>query len=172
MKCFPSAAYPPGGADVGGSADPADGSDRDAPDDAWPAPGADPDDDRDPAPAERERCRAHLLAELDAVDPTAALATGRHATASLLAAAGRDCGGFVDRVATVERLPALGVAVVPALHPAYAPVWRARLGYADAAAYRAALADALRRAGVAGVDAPSGAADGGGASGDGADAGD
>ncbi|MFB6304201.1 MAG: uracil-DNA glycosylase family protein [Haloferacaceae archaeon] len=147
VKCFPSAAHPPAG----------DGPARGG----RPAPGADPTDDRDPTPAERERCRTHLLAELDAVDPTAALATGRHATASLLAAEGRDLDGFVDRVATVERLPGLGVALVPALHPAYAPVWRARLGYADADAYRAALAAALRRAGVAGVDAPAAAGDDG-----------
>lgn len=136
VKCFPSAAYP---------ADDGDGTAT------RPVAGANPTDDRDPTPAERERCREHLLAELDAVDPTAVLATGRHATASLLAAAGRDLDGFVERVATVARLSGLGVALVPALHPAYAPLWRARLGYEDAAAYRAALADALRAAGVEGV---------------------
>ncbi|MFB6301268.1 MAG: uracil-DNA glycosylase family protein [Haloferacaceae archaeon] len=145
VKCFPSAAHPAGAGESGADGVPAD---------AGPAPDADPPDDRDPTPAERGRCREHLLAELDAVDPTAALATGRHATASLLSAEGRELGGFVERVATVERLPTLGVAVVPALHPAYAPLWRARLGYADAAAYRAALADALRAAGVEDVASP------------------
>jgi uracil-DNA glycosylase len=145
VKCFPSAAYP--------------GGEVDSPGDARRAPDADPTEGRDPTPAERERCRDHLLAELDEVDPTAVLATGRHATASLLAAAGRDLDGFVERVATVEHC-GLGAPVVPALHPAYAPLWRARLDYEDAAAYRAALADALRTAGVAvGLD-PDGAGDG------------
>ena len=141
VKCFPSAAYP---ADDGTAAAGDDADDRRPAD-------ADPTTDRDPTPAERERCRDHLLAELDFLDPTAVLATGRHATASLLAAVDRDLDGFVERVATVERLPALGVVLVPALHPAYEAIWRARLGYQDAAAYRAALADALRTAGVEGV---------------------
>lgn len=133
VKCFPSAAYP--------------GGEGESTADARPRPDADPTSDRDPTPTERERCRTHLLSELDEIAPTAVLATGRHATASLLAAAGRDLDGFVERVATVERC-GLDAPVVPALHPAYAPLWRARLGYEDAAAYRAALADALRAAGV------------------------
>lgn len=143
VKCFPSEAYPPGG--------PADGDPGD------PLPDVDPETagDRDPAPAERERCRDHLLAELDAVAPTAVLATGRHATASLLAAAGRDLNGFLDLVCTAERLPGLDAALVPVLHPSYEAVWRARLGYPDAAAYRADVASALREAGVDDVAGPA-----------------
>ncbi|MFB6080949.1 MAG: uracil-DNA glycosylase family protein [Haloferacaceae archaeon] len=144
VNCFPSAAHPAAEGDGDGDSTPAATN-----------PDADPTTDRDPAPVERERCRVHLLAELDRVAPTAVLATGRHATASLLAADGRDLDGFVERVATVERLSAPGVSLVPALHPAYEAVWRARLGYADAAAYRGALADALRAAGVEGVVSPA-----------------
>ena len=148
VKCLPSAAYPPGG--------PPDGAPGD------PLPDADPDTagTRDPAPAERERCRGHLLAELDRLDPVAVLATGRHATASLLAGTGRDLDGFLDRVATVERLPSLDVSLVPVLHPSYEAVWRARLGYETAADYRADVAAALRAAGVANVTVPEVARDG------------
>ncbi|MFB6304574.1 MAG: uracil-DNA glycosylase family protein [Haloferacaceae archaeon] len=144
VKCFPSEAYPPGG--------PADGDPGDPRPDVDPATAG----DRDPAPTERERCRDHLLAELDRIDPTAVLATGKHATASVLAAAGRDLDGFLDRVCTVERLPSLDATLVPVLHPSYEAVWRARLGYADVDAYRADVARALREAGVDGVASPDG----------------
>ncbi|MFB6161422.1 MAG: uracil-DNA glycosylase family protein [Haloferacaceae archaeon] len=114
--------------------------------------GADPASatNREPTDAERAACRDHLLAEVRTVAPDAILATGKHATASLLAAEGRSLDGFLDLVATVLDCPTVGAPVVPALHPSYEAVWRSRLGY-DAAGYRAALADALRTAGVAGV---------------------
>ena len=107
---------------------------------------------REPTDAERSNCRTHLLTELDAVDPTVAVTTGKHATASLFAAEGRTLDGFVDHVLDPVECPALGTTVLPLLHPSYADVWRSRLGY-DRAAYRTALARTLRACGVD-ADAP------------------
>jgi uracil-DNA glycosylase family 4 len=102
---------------------------------------------REPTDAERSNCRDHLLTELDIVDPTVTVATGKHATATLLAAEGRELDGFVDRVLDPVDCPTLGTTVVPLLHPSYADVWRSRLGY-DRAAYRTTLARTLRACGV------------------------
>jgi uracil-DNA glycosylase family 4 len=137
VKCFPCA----DGAAATGGADPASATNR------------------EPTDAERAACRDHLLAEVATVGPDAVLATGRHATASLLAAEGRSLDRFTDSVASVLDCPAVGAPVVPALHPSYEAVWRARLGY-DADGYRAAVADALRAAGVEDVTAGSGAGPG------------
>jgi len=107
---------------------------------------ADPEDlstNREPTAAERERCRDHLLAELDVVDPSVVVPTGNHATASLFAAGGRALDGFLDSVLTPVSLPDLDVTALPLLHPSYQDVWRSRLGYEDAAAYRAAVEDRL-----------------------------
>jgi uracil-DNA glycosylase family 4 len=102
---------------------------------------------REPTPTERSNCRGHLRAELDAVDPSVALPTGKHATTALLAAEGGDLDGFLDRVLDPVDAPTLGVTVIPLLHPSYADVWRSRLGY-DRDSYRAALAAALRSCGL------------------------
>jgi uracil-DNA glycosylase family 4 len=102
---------------------------------------------REPTDEERANCRTHLRAEVEAVEPTVALATGTHATTSLLAAEGRSLDGFVDHVLDPIDCPTLGVTVVPLLHPSYADVWRSRLGH-DRASYREALATTLRACGV------------------------
>jgi len=100
---------------------------------------------REPTGAERSNCRAHLRSELDHIDPSVVLATGKHATTTLLAAAGRELDGFLGSV--LDPVDALGTTVVPLLHPSYADVWRSRLGY-DREGYRAALAAVLRDCGV------------------------
>jgi uracil-DNA glycosylase family 4 len=111
----------------------------------FPADGA--GSNREPTDCERSNCRDHLRAELDRVEPTVVLATGRHATATLLAVEGSELDGFVDRVLEPIDCPTLGATVVPLLHPSYADVWRSRLGY-DRDGYRAALATTLRACGV------------------------
>ncbi|WP_251331179.1 uracil-DNA glycosylase [Haloplanus pelagicus] len=102
---------------------------------------------REPTDAERSNCRTHLRAELDHVDPAVVLSTGKHATASLFAAEGRDLDRFVDRVLDPVACPTLETTVVALLHPSYADVWRSRLGY-DRNGYRRALATVLRDHGV------------------------
>jgi uracil-DNA glycosylase family 4 len=102
---------------------------------------------REPTPTERSNCRDHLRAEIEVVDPAVVLPTGKHATTSLLAAEDRPLDGFLDAVLAPVDCPSLGVTAIPLLHPSYADVWRARLGY-DRDSYRAALASALRSCGV------------------------
>jgi uracil-DNA glycosylase family 4 len=102
---------------------------------------------REPTTAERSNCRDHLRTELDAVDPRVVCPTGKHATATLLAAEGRSLDGFLDHVLESIDAPTLGVTVIPLLHPSYADVWRSRLGY-DRESYREALAAALQSCGV------------------------
>jgi DNA polymerase len=83
---------------------------------------------REPTAAERRNCRPHLLAELSRVDPTCVVATGRHATASLLSVVDRHLDGFLEVVLKpieTDRLPP----IVPILHPSYRAVWVGRLGY-------------------------------------------
>jgi uracil-DNA glycosylase family 4 len=97
---------------------------------------------REPTARERRRCRAHLRAELRQVDPAVVAPTGKHATTSVLALAGRDLDGFLDAVLDPVACPALDATVVPLLHPSYRDVWAARLGY-DAGGYRAAVGAVL-----------------------------
>jgi len=112
----------------------------------FPADPADPTTSREPTAAERATCRGHLLTELERVDPAVVVPTGRHATASAFAAAGLELDGFLDAVLEPRALPGLEVTAVPLLHPSYRDVWRPRLGYETAAAYRDAVADALDEA--------------------------
>ncbi len=93
---------------------------------------------REPTPEERSNCRTHLLTELDLVDPTVVLATGKHATKTVLAAADRSLDGFLDTVLEPIELDSLGVWLLPILHPSYQDVWIGRLGY-DPEAYLAAI---------------------------------
>jgi DNA polymerase len=102
---------------------------------------------REPTPTERANCRPYLRTELDAVDPTAVLATGKHATASLLAVEGRSLEGFLDAVLDPIPCPTLGTTVVPLVHPSYQAVWISRLGY-DYDGYVAAVREALEAVGV------------------------
>jgi uracil-DNA glycosylase family 4 len=99
---------------------------------------------REPTSEELDTCRTHLLTELDEIAPSVVVATGKHATASLLAVEGERVDGFVDSVLDPVDCPSLGRPVVPLLHPFYRDVWLARLGY-DLAEYRADLRAALDR---------------------------
>jgi DNA polymerase len=103
-------------------------------------------DNREPTAAERANCRPYLLAELDRVQPDCVLATGKHATRTLLAAGDLALAdvadGFLDSV--LDPVDAGLVApVVPLLHPSYQEVWLGRLDYtyeAYVAAVEAAIA--------------------------------
>jgi uracil-DNA glycosylase family 4 len=97
---------------------------------------------REPTDEELTACRTHLLAELEQVDPAVVVATGKHATASLLAVEGRSVESFLDTVLEPQACPTLGVPVLPLLHPSYQEVWLARLGY-DRDEYRAELRERL-----------------------------
>lgn len=104
--------------------------------------GTDAVTNREPTADERRRCASHLLTELEQVDPAVVVPTGKHATASVLSLAGREVDGFLDTVLEPVDCEALGITVLPVLHPSYQDVWIARLGY-DAAEYRDAIGDAL-----------------------------
>ncbi|MFC7155828.1 uracil-DNA glycosylase family protein [Halomarina halobia] len=84
---------------------------------------------REPAAEERANCRPYLLDEIERVDPACVVATGKHATRSLLAVEGREVGRFLDLVLEPQDCPTLGVPVLPVLHPSYQEVWISRLGY-------------------------------------------
>ena len=97
---------------------------------------------REPTAEERANCRTHLDRELTTVDPAVVVPTGKHATTTMLAFEGRELEGFVERVLTPERLPSLGLDLVPILHPSYQDVWIPWLGY-DADEYEAELGETL-----------------------------
>ena len=108
----------------------------------FPADPDDPSSNREPTPEERANCRTHLLTELEAVDPTVVLATGKHATKTVLAAEERTLDGFLDTVLEPIRCERLDVTLVPILHPSYQDVWIGRLGY-DPEEYLAAIEETL-----------------------------
>ena len=110
----------------------------------FPASEDDPTTNREPTAEERETCRSHLLAELEGVSPAVVLATGKHATTTVLEAEGEELGGFLDAVLEPIRCERLGVWLLPILHPSYQDVWIGRLGY-DSEGYLEALEDALAR---------------------------
>ncbi|ELY36276.1 uracil-DNA glycosylase [Natronorubrum tibetense] len=95
----------------------------------FPQNPADPTSNREPTPDERANCRGHLVTEVETVDPDVVLATGKHATKSVLAVEGRTIDGFVDSVLTPVRCDRLETQLVPILHPSYQDVWIGRLGY-------------------------------------------
>ncbi|MDF9747320.1 uracil-DNA glycosylase [Natrinema salsiterrestre] len=95
----------------------------------FPADPDDPASNREPTPEERASCRTHLLTELEAIDPSVVLATGKHATKTVLAAEDRELEGFIDSVLEPVRCERLDVWLVPILHPSYQDVWIGRLGY-------------------------------------------
>ncbi|MFC6837207.1 uracil-DNA glycosylase [Halomarina ordinaria] len=131
VKCFPSEAIP---ADAPEAADRLDRPPHET-------------SHREPTPEERANCRPYLLRELDAVAPACVLATGKHATGSLLAVEGRTVDGFLDLVLSVQQCPTLGVPVLPVLHPSYQEVWISRLGHSYES-YRDAVGEALAGLGV------------------------
>jgi uracil-DNA glycosylase family 4 len=97
---------------------------------------------REPTPAERRTCRGHLETELGRVDPAVVVATGKHATQSVLALDGRALDGFLDAVLEPVDLDAADATLLPILHPSYQEVWLSRLGYTDDE-YEAAIRERL-----------------------------
>ena len=97
---------------------------------------------REPTSAELDTCFTHLRAELEQVEPTALVTTGKHATQIVLEQEGLELSGFVDAVLEPVSCPGLGTTALPILHPAYQHVWRSRLGY-DADEYVEAIGSAL-----------------------------
>jgi len=139
VKCYPSAAYP---ADRAGERDPEAGPDADG-------------ENREPTVEERASCRPYLREEVERVAPEAVVATGSHATRSLLAVEGREVESFLDLVCEVLACPTLGAPVVPVLHPSYREVWISRLGH-SAESYREAVGEAIRRARTREIGAETG----------------
>jgi len=106
---------------------------------------ADPDDsttNREPTPEERSTCRSHLLTELEDVDPAVVLATGKHATKTVLAAEERTLEGFIDSVLEPVWCERRDVWLVPILHPSYQDVWIGRLGF-ESERYLEAIGETL-----------------------------
>jgi DNA polymerase len=88
-----------------------------------------PPENRDPTAEELVNCRPYLVEEVETVDPRAVVTTGKHATETVLALDGDSLGGFLDSVLDPRHSDALGVPVIPLLHPSYQEVWLSRLGY-------------------------------------------
>ncbi len=97
---------------------------------------------REPTAEELAACRSHLEAEVETVAPEVVVATGKHATKTVLAFEGRELDGFLDAVLSPVDCPSLGVTLLPVLHPSYQDVWLSRLGY-DREEYRAEIAARL-----------------------------
>ncbi|MDG5817860.1 uracil-DNA glycosylase [Natronococcus sp. A-GB7] len=95
----------------------------------FPASEEDPTSNREPTDEERANCRAHLATEVETLEPDVVLATGKHATKSVLAAEGRGLDGFIDSVLEPVRCETLDTWLVPILHPSYQDVWIVRMGY-------------------------------------------
>ncbi|ELY65470.1 uracil-DNA glycosylase [Natrinema versiforme] len=108
----------------------------------FPADPEEPTSNREPTAEERTNCRTHLLTELETIDPTVVLATGKHATQTVLAAEDRDLEGFIDSVLEPVWCERLDVSLVPILHPSYQDVWIGRLGY-EPADYLEAIGETL-----------------------------
>ncbi|WP_135365221.1 uracil-DNA glycosylase [Halosimplex halophilum] len=95
----------------------------------FPADPDDPGDNREPTAEERANCRPYLVEEVRGVNPDAVLATGKHATKSVLAVEGRELDGFLDSVLDPVECRELDATLVPLVHPSYQEVWIGRLGY-------------------------------------------
>lgn len=102
---------------------------------------------REPTDRELASCRPYLRQEIEQIEPACVVATGKHATRSLLAAEGRDLEGFLEGFLEVVLEPVacdrLGVPVLPVLHPSYQEVWISRLGYTRES-YIEAVAEGIR----------------------------
>ena len=94
---------------------------------------------REPTADELSNCRSHLESELDLVAPEVVVATGRHATETMLAFEDEPLDGFLETVCEPIGLPGLGVTLLPILHPSYQEVWLSRLDL-TAAEYRERIA--------------------------------
>ncbi len=95
----------------------------------FPASEDDPTSNREPTEAERANCRAHLVTEVETIEPDVVLATGKHATKSVLTAEERGLEGFIESVLEPVRCETLDTWLVPILHPSYQDVWIVRMGY-------------------------------------------
>ncbi|MFC4439835.1 MULTISPECIES: uracil-DNA glycosylase [Natrialbaceae] len=95
----------------------------------FPASEDEPTSNREPTDEERANCRTHLVTEVEALEPSVVLATGKHATKSVLAAEQRSLEGFIDTVLEPVRCERLDTWLVPILHPSYQDVWIGRLGF-------------------------------------------
>nr|WP_246084423.1 uracil-DNA glycosylase [Salinadaptatus halalkaliphilus] len=127
VKCFPASEVPRT-SDASGetaSTDPADSPSN-----------------REPTPEERTNCREHLLTELEIVDPDVVLATGKHATKTMLAAENRSLDGFLETVLEPIACEELGVWLVPIFHPSYQDVWIPRIDH-DPDSYIEAVGETL-----------------------------
>ncbi|WP_369684845.1 uracil-DNA glycosylase family protein [Halalkalicoccus sp. NIPERK01] len=84
---------------------------------------------REPTDEELTNCRTHLVTEVEQIQPSAIVPTGKHATETLLALDDRSLEGFTDHVLTPIDCEALATPLLPVLHPSYQNIWIARLGY-------------------------------------------
>lgn len=84
---------------------------------------------REPTTTERKNCRPYLRTEIETVDPTVVVPTGKHATKSVLALADKQLNGFLDTVLDPIECPSLDTTVVPLIHPSYQNIWVERIGY-------------------------------------------
>ena len=84
---------------------------------------------REPTSEERANCRPYLETEIEEIEPRAVVATGKHATTSLLATEGKSIDGFLDSILEPVALESLETTLVPVLHPSYQAVWLSRLDY-------------------------------------------
>lgn len=101
-----------------------------------------PPENRDPTSEELTNCRPYLAEEVETVAPDAVLTTGKHATETVLALDDESPDGFLESVLEPRYSDALGVPVIPLLHPSYQEVWLSRLGYSRDG-YVAAIAAAV-----------------------------
>ena len=92
-------------------------------------PRGDDGSNREPSDGELATCFAHLEREIRTVEPAVVVATGKHATRTVLDHEGVELDGFVDSILDPVRCDRLGTTVLPILHPSYENVWLARLGY-------------------------------------------
>lgn len=84
---------------------------------------------REPSREERSNCRPYLEREIEEINPRAVVATGKHATKSLLATENRRIDDFLDSILGPVALDGLDTTLVPILHPSYQEVWLSRLDY-------------------------------------------
>ena len=131
VKCFPASEAPRASSASSAERSSADSQAAEPRDDGETASSdsEEPMTNREPTATERANCRDHLLAELESIDPDVVLATGKHATKTVLAAEDRTLEGFLECVLEPVWCARLDVWLVPILHPSYQDVWIGRLGY-------------------------------------------
>jgi len=107
------------------------------------------------SPRTADAVRPYLREETKSVASRVVVATGTHATESVLAIDAGDLDGFLESVLEPVSLPTLDVPLVPILHPSSQDVWLRRLGY-DPAGYTQAVAKTLAHVGEAADPADEG----------------